>query len=89
MTACPKLTYAGVTASAWARIVELARVHGITATTAGSATESGFTAEWVWDPPSGTLVMQCTDSPVFVSCEVINAYIDSMVKGQLTTPDGG
>jgi hypothetical protein len=46
---------------------------------AGEASKDGITIRWQYDPRSQVLELQCTDSPAFVPCALINARIKAMV----------
>jgi hypothetical protein len=82
VTACPTLTYDGITVSTWlaikARIVD--EGYAVTPAASGTASADGFTISWAYDAPSGTLRITCEDSPWLVSCDMINGEIDRLVK---------
>lgn len=81
MSACSKLTYSNVTPAAWQQGVQFAAKHNVAiASNQGEATASKFTIAWNYDPSEGIITLQCTDSPIFVPCSIINAFIDRTVK---------
>ncbi len=81
MSACAMLTYNNVTPAAWQCGVQFAADHGVQITSnQGSATVSGFTIAWNYNPSGQTVSLQCTDSPFIVPCSLINNFIDSTVQ---------
>lgn len=81
MSACAMLTYNGVTEAAWACGVEKAKQYGVNITTnSGSASVSGFTIAWNYNPGTQMLSLQCTDSPWWAPCSVINGKISEAVE---------
>jgi hypothetical protein len=84
MSACAMLSYNGVTPTAWQCGISSAARYGVTITTnAGSATASGFTIAWNYDPTARTLSIQCTDGPLLVPCWLINRKINEAVEACL------
>jgi len=81
MSACAMLTYGGATPAAWACAKEKAASFGVTITTnTGSATVHGFTVAWNYNPDAQTASIQCTDSPFWAPCSVINSKINDQVE---------
>jgi hypothetical protein len=80
MSACAKLTFNNVTADAWACVQAAAAQYGVTGANSGQQTVNGFTVAWSYDAAAQTLEIQCTDSPIFVSCSIINAHIHDAVE---------
>lgn len=81
MTACPLLSYANVTPAHWATMkAEVRAQYGVEITTDyGKQEADGLTIEWNYSGYQ-TLTLQCLDSPFWVSCDQINAAIDSLIK---------
>lgn len=85
MSACAMLSYNNVTPSAWQCGVNLAKNYGVNITSnTGSASSSGFTIAWNYNPGAQTLQIQCTDSPWIVPCSVINSKINSEIESCLS-----
>ena len=81
MSACAMLSYNNVTQNAWNCGVQAAANYGVTITTnSGSASASGFTIAWNYNPDAQTLTLQCTDSPFWAPCSVINSHINNAVE---------
>jgi len=81
MSACAMLTYNNVTSNAWNCGVAKARSYGVTISgNSGSASSSGFTVAWNYNPDNQTLSLQCTDSPWYVPCSIINSQINTAVE---------
>jgi len=47
----------------------------------GEAEEKGFTIRWDFSESTGTLRIQCLDSPILFPCTAINGKIASIVEG--------
>lgn len=45
----------------------------------GTASRAGFDIAWKYDQTSQTLVVQCTSSPFYAPCSLINAQINSWI----------
>ncbi len=81
MSACAMLSYNNVTQAAWQCGIEKAASFGVEITSnTGTATKSGFTIAWNYNPDAQTLTLQCTDSPFFVPCSAINSQINNAVE---------
>lgn len=81
MSACSTQSFNNVTPAVWQCGVSAAANLGVTITTnSGSASKSGFTVAWNYNPQSQTCSIQCTDSPWYVPCSAINSFIDSTVS---------
>lgn len=81
MSACAMLTYSNVTPTAWACAVQTAASYGVTISSdSGSASKSGFTIAWNYDPGAQTASIQCTDSPWWAPCSTINGKINDAVE---------
>ncbi|GAK69037.1 hypothetical protein [Agrobacterium rubi] len=85
MSACAMLTFNNVTPAIWQCGVESASKLGVTITgNSGSASKSGFTVSWNYDPQAQTCQIQCTDSPWVVPCSIINSTITNTVEACYT-----
>ncbi len=81
MSACAMLTYNNVSANAWNCIKEAATSYGVTINSnSGCASASGFTVCWNYNPNTLVLHIQCTDSPWWASCSMINGTINAAVE---------
>jgi hypothetical protein len=82
MSACATQVFNNVNASVWNCLVQKAAGYGITISgDSGEASKDGFTVRWDYDPNSGTLQLQCTDSPWWAPCSTINGKIHDLVDG--------
>jgi hypothetical protein len=80
MSACAMLTFNNVTPEAWTCVQAAAAQYGITGADSGQQTANGFTVTWAYTLTTQTLQIQCTDSPIFVSCSIINSHIHDAVE---------
>lgn len=81
MSACAMLTYNNVTPEAWACVVQAAQQYGVVITTdSGCATVQGFTICWNYNPTTQTGTVQCTDSPWWAPCSVINSKLNDAIE---------
>ena len=85
MSACAMQTFNNLTQAAWQSAKEaVAAKFGVQITTdSGNISSQGFTVHWDYDAPTGTLSIQCTDSPFFIPCSAINSEIHDMVETTL------
>ena len=83
MSACPQQTFNGVSQSQWSCIKqEVKNKTGIVITTdVGSASQSGFSVHWNFDPQTQVLLIQITDKPFFIPCSTIDSTISGIVNG--------
>jgi hypothetical protein len=49
----------------------------------GNISSDGFTVYWNYDAGTEILSIQCTDSPFFITCSMINSEIHDMVETTL------
>lgn len=80
MSACAMLTFNNVTSDAWKCIQDAAAQYGVTGSSSGQQTVNGFTVAWSYVAATQTLQIQCTDSPFFVSCSIINSHINDAIE---------
>ncbi len=80
---CPQQTFSGVSQSQFSCIKEAVKDKtGIVITTdVGSATQSGFSVHWNFNPETQVLLIQVTDKPFFIPCSTINSTISGVVNG--------
>jgi hypothetical protein len=84
MSACTMLNYNDVTLTAWQNGIKIAATYGVTvAADAGSATVSGFTVAWNYDPAAKSLSVQCTGKPIWVPCWLVNGKLNDTVESCL------
>jgi hypothetical protein len=85
MAGCDPQTFSGVTQDQFSGLVKKAQAAGIGISgNSGTATQSGVTMTWNYDPVFQVLTIQCTDSPFFIPCATINSKINDLVKGALS-----
>lgn len=81
MSACAMLTYSGAIPAAWNCAKQKAASFGVVITdNSGSATKDGFTIAWNYNPDAQTASIQCTDSPWWAPCSIINSKINEQVE---------
>jgi hypothetical protein len=78
-------TYNNVTQAAWTAAKQaVAAKFGMQITAdSGSASSEGFTVHWDYHAETQTLTIQCTDSPFWAPCSIINSEINNMVEATL------
>jgi hypothetical protein len=80
MVSCDAQTFSGITHEHFACILHTAQSSGINISgNSGTASRSGITLAWDYDPAAKELTVQCTDKPVFVGCGVILSQIRELV----------
>jgi hypothetical protein len=85
MSACAMLSYNNVTPDAWKCAIKAAAEYGVTITgNTGSASASGFTIGWNYDPKAQTAQVQCTDSPFWAPCSTINSHLNDAIEACLS-----
>jgi len=85
MSACGMQTFNKVTQAAWQSAKQaVAAKFGVQMTTdSGNVSSDGFTVHWNYDDRAEMLSIQCTDSPILISCSLINSEIHDMVEATL------
>ncbi|HZS35473.1 MAG TPA: hypothetical protein VFF06_01525 [Polyangia bacterium] len=80
MSACDPQTFHDVNDAAWDAIKQTARdQYGVAIDGAGgSIRHSGFAFTWTLDD-ARTLTVQCTDSPFFAPCALINEKMQELI----------
>lgn len=83
MGSCPKQAFSSITPAKYVCICQqITAKYGVTLSgDNGQETKSGFTIAWSFDKTTGALEVQCLDSPIFVSCGLINQAIQDVVDG--------
>jgi hypothetical protein len=82
MSACASQNFTNVNQQVWDCLVQQAAQQGVTInTTSGCASAQGFTVCWNWNQGASTLSIQCTDSPWWAPCSLINGKIHDIVVG--------
>jgi hypothetical protein len=80
MTACPALTYNGVSEETWAKVkaaVEAEMPSLAPMADSGSGQHDGIVINWTYN--SGTLTLTAADS-WWIGCATINAQIEGMLQ---------
>ena len=81
MAGCDVQTFSGISQEHFARLLLKAQSSGINISgNSGTASGSGITIDWDYDPPAGRLTVKCTDKPIFVGCGVILSQIRDLVS---------
>lgn len=81
MSACAMLSYNNVTLAAWGCAKQAAAQYGVVIDgNSGTATSNGFTIHWNYDPQAKTAQVQCTDSPFWASCSMINGHLNTAIE---------
>ena len=81
MASCDAQTFSGITQEHFACLLQKAQSSGIDISgDSGTATRSGITIEWNYDPVVQSLTVRCTDKPLFVGCGVITSQIRELVN---------
>ena len=80
MSACAMQTFNNLTRAAWTCVQAAAAQYGVAGSDSGQASSNGFSISWSYDENTGTLHIQCTDSPWFVSCSTINSHVHDTVQ---------
>jgi hypothetical protein len=74
-------TFSGITPQHFEWLVQKAQAAGINISgNSGTASRSGITIAWEYDPAAQKLVVQCTDKPVYVGCGTILSQIRELVN---------
>lgn len=90
MSACPPLSFTGITPAVMSCCVNAANEQGANIPNppppSGKVTVSAgilgsFTFTWTWDSGAGKATLQCTSSPFIVPCSTINSKVTSTVQG--------
>ncbi|HKR95915.1 MAG TPA: hypothetical protein VJW55_11155 [Candidatus Angelobacter sp.] len=83
MSACQQQVFNGVTQSRWDCIKQTIQTRtGVEiGSDSGTASKSGFTFQWSFDPAAQTLTIQCMEKPAFIPCESIESRITAIVDG--------
>jgi hypothetical protein len=84
MASCATQVFSAITQARFDCLVLKAQGSGINITgNSGVQSKDGITIRWHFDPAGQTLELQCTDSPFFVPCGIINGKIHDIVDGCL------
>lgn len=94
MSACPPLSFRGITPSVMSCCVKAANEHGANIPDppppSGQVTVSilvgSFTFTWNYDSANQTATIECTDSPFIITCGEIDSALTSTVQGCGGTP---
>ncbi len=82
MGSCSQQSFNNVSSGAWSCLVSKAAHYGVhISSNSGSASASGFTIAWNYDPGAQTLSIQCTDKPFWAPCGTVNGKIHDVVEG--------
>jgi hypothetical protein len=86
MAKCDKLTFVDFSDDCIQALRRRVQSEGVeessvpSGSTSGTASRAGFDIAWTYDPPTQTLTVECTNSPFFAPCKVINAQITSWIN---------
>lgn len=84
MSACETQTFNNINEAAWNRLLQRAGDFGVTiAGHNGESSRDGFTIRWDYDPTAHVLQLQCTDSPWWAPCAMINEKMQDLVEAAL------
>jgi hypothetical protein len=83
MGSCAKQVFSGITPAKFVCICQqITAKYGVTLSgDNGQETKSGFTIAWTFGRTTGEFDVQCLDSPIFISCGLINQAIHDLVDG--------
>ena len=83
MAGCDPQTFSSITPTQFACIAQKAEeATGIVISgNSGTASQSGITISWNYDPAAQTLTIQCVDKPFFPTCGMIASQVQSLVDG--------
>ncbi len=83
MSACNEQVFNGITPARWECIRQAmqGRTGVALDTDSGTASKSGFTMRWNFDPPTQILTVQCLEKPFIIPCSVIESALASIVDG--------
>lgn len=85
MSACALQIFSNVTQNTLNCLEAAARSQGYDISgNSGSYTQDGFTIAWNYNSSNETLQIQCTDSPWYVPCSVINGRIHDIAEQYLS-----
>jgi hypothetical protein len=80
MSECAAQAFSGITQDQFACLSAKAEAQGISIDgNSGSASKDGITIVWEFNPEVGTLTIQCTASPFYISCGTVNAKLHDLV----------
>jgi len=80
MPQCDPQIFPDITPEQFACLVAKAAAQGIEiAGNSGSASRDGVTIAWDYDDAGQILTLQCTASPFFIPCNMINARLQGLV----------
>jgi len=86
MASCNVQTFSGITLEHFACLIQRAQSSGINIFGySGTASRSGITIAWDYDPAGQRLTVQCTDKPGFLGCGVITSQIRDLINNCTTS----
>lgn len=87
MAVCEEQVFSGVRAEHVSQFLEKGTAFGLSgladAGNSGETSHNGFSLRWHYDPEAGTLLVQCTKSPAFVPCALVNGKIRQAIESVL------
>jgi hypothetical protein len=85
MTQSAPQVFTGITPEQFARLGQKAAASGIALNgNSGSATKFGVKVGWNYSPEEQKLVLECLETPFFMSSDEVNAKLQAMVKMSLS-----
>lgn len=83
MSECNEQVFNGITQMRWDCIKQAMQGRtGVAITTdSGSASKSGFTIRWNFDPLAQVLTVQCLEKPFIIPCSAIESTLKGIANG--------
>ncbi len=93
MAGCEEQVFSGVRPEHVSQFLEKGAEFGFGAIAgagnSGEVSHSGFSLRWHYEPEAGTLLVQCTKSPAFVPCGLVNSKIKQAIDSVLAPSESG
>ena len=79
--ACAMQTFSAISQDQFNCLLSKAAAAGLPLNgNSGTASKSGFTIQWNYDPAASVLEIQCLSNPFFVPCSSVNGKIHDLVE---------
>ena len=87
MNHCPEITLSEITAEKYQILLATAQSQGLNLIgTNGCTTYQGMNFTWNYDEAAQSLIIQCTEKPIFVPCSMIESRIRSLIACTGSSP---
>ena len=87
MSHCPEITLSEITAEKYQTLLVTAQSQGLNLTGSnGCTTFQGMSFTWSYNEAAETLIIQCTEKPIFVPCSMIESRIRSLIACPPASP---